>query len=204
MSEEDKGAKIHHFSSRKIALVILVPLAVACVEVYAHAYVPINSLSVVSEEKALRFANYTGTYNFSRSGCRWLVGWTSSDPQFGYVDIFKIEQNRSLLVLQTDLMILGLEPASNSTGIAAHLNETYYAGNFTDLRITYDSVQSQTYQIGFGLQVRVYERTLLGLIPEGDVTIPVNITIHSRPSEAGLGGKFLALPRDIEVHASIF
>jgi hypothetical protein len=191
MLEKEKGTSVHHFSHRKIAVVALMLVVLTSVEVYAHTYVQISSLSLVTEDEVHTFANYTGTYTFSRSGCRWLVGWIRTAPQFGYVDIFKIEQNGSLFVLRTDLLILGLEAPLNSMGRpAANLSETYYASNYTDLRITYDNSN----QTGFDLHVRVYEETLIGLIPQEDVTIPINATVFNGSSPPDQTGNLPGCP----------
>jgi hypothetical protein len=158
------------------------------IEVYAHVYVQIHGLPVVTEEEVHRFLNwqyYTGTSVFSGSGCRWLVGWIVGRPAFsgsGYVDIFKIEQNGSYFVLDTDLLVLGLEATSNNTSsFWAHIDEIDYENNYTAIRIAYEFGEIGTYQITFKLHVRVYERTLLGLTPKEDVTIPISATVYYGP-----------------------
>jgi hypothetical protein len=160
----------------------------ASLEVYAHTYVQIHSLPVVSEDEVqTQFSNsqyYTGNSSFSSSGCRWLVGWLvrRPAPQNGYVSIFKTEQNGSYFVLGTDLLILDLKASSNNTSYFwAHMDEIDYESNYTAIRINYDLGEIGTYHINFDLHVRVYQRTLLGLIPTEDITIPINATVYYGP-----------------------
>lgn len=175
------------FINKRLAVVVLILVIFMLLDVYAHTYVQIHSLSVVTEEEIhsfLDWQNPTGTYTFSKSGCRWFVGWIirRPAPRFGYVYIFKIEQNGSLFALQKDLLILELTSTSNNTGnFFAHLDEIYYAGNYTNISIDYDFGEIGTYQISLSLHVRVYERTLLGLIPQEEITIPINVTIYYGP-----------------------
>jgi hypothetical protein len=159
------------------------------IEVYAHSYVQIHGLPVVTEEEVYIFSisywqNYTGTYTFSSSGCRWFVGWIvrRPAPHWGYVEIFKTEQSGSNFVLGTDLLILGLEAASNNTSsFSAHVDEIDYESNYTIISIDYELGEIGTYQINFELHVGVYERTLLGLIPKEDIAIPISATVYYGP-----------------------
>ena len=89
--EKENKVNVHRFGRRKIALIALLLIIFASIEVYAHNYVQIHGLSVVSEEEVqTEFSNlqyYTGNSAFSSSGCRWLVGWLvrRPAPQNGYV-----------------------------------------------------------------------------------------------------------------------
>ena len=187
--EKEAKAKTHLSARKKIALVVLILVILVSLEVFAHTYVQIHGLPVVSEEEVHRgsisyWQNYTGTFTFSSSGCRWLVGWIvrRPAPQYGYVDIFKTEQNGSYFVLGTDFLVLGLEAASNRTSsFSAHMDEIYYESNYTAIRIDYELGEIGTYQINFELHVRVYERTLIGLIPKEDIAIPINATVYFGP-----------------------
>jgi hypothetical protein len=186
--EKENKVNVHRFGRRKIALIALLLIIFTSIEVYAHTYVQIHGLPVVSEEEVqTEFSNsqyYTGNSAFSSSGCRWLVGWLvrRPAPQNGYVSIFKTEQNGSYFVLNTDFVVLGLEATSNNTSsFSAHMDEIDYESNFTAIRIDYELGEQGTYQINFELHLRVYERTLLGLIPKEDVTIPINATVYYGP-----------------------
>ncbi|MCJ7631135.1 hypothetical protein MUP77_01855 [Candidatus Bathyarchaeota archaeon] len=187
MGRENK-VNAHRFGRRKIALIALILIIFTSIEVYAHIYVWIHGLPVVSEEEVqTRFSNlqyYTGHSVFSSSGCRWLVGWLVRRPvpQNGYVFIFKTQQNGSYFVLNTDFVVLGLKATSNNTSsFTAHIDEIDYESNCTAIRIDYELGEIGTYQIDFELYLRVYERTLLGLIPKEDVMIPINATVYYGP-----------------------
>jgi len=79
-------------------------------------------------------------------------------------------------------LVLGLEAASNHTSsFSAHMDEIDYESNHTAIRIDYELGEIGTYQINFELHVRVYERTLIGLIPKEDIAIPINATIYYGP-----------------------
>jgi hypothetical protein len=186
--EKHGKTKVRLSSRKKIALVILILVVLASLEVYAHTYVQVHGLPVVSEaEVQISFSNlqyYTGNSAFSSSGCRWLVGWLvrRPAPQNGYVSFFKTEQNGSYFVLNTDFVVLGLEAKSNNTSsFSAHMDGIDYESNYTAIRIDYELGEIGTYQINFELHLRIYERTLLGLIPKEDVTIPINATVYYGP-----------------------
>ena len=179
---------MHVSRRKKIALGVLILVILVSLEVYGHTYVQIHGLPVVSEEEVLtRFSDllyYTGNSAFSSSGCRWLVGWLvrRPAPQNGYVSIFKTEENGSYFVLNTDFVILDLEATSNNTSsFSAHMDEIDYESNYTAIRIDYELGEQGTYQINFELHLRIYERTLVGLIPREDVTIPINATVYYGP-----------------------
>jgi hypothetical protein len=185
--QKENKANVHRFGRRKIALAALSLIIFTSIEVYAHVYVQIHGLPVVDEEEVHRLSNsqyYTGTSTFSSSGCRWIVGWIvrRPAPQNGYVFIFKTEQNGSYFVLGTDLLVLGLEATSNNTSsFWAHMDEIDYESNYTAIRIDYELGEIGTYQINFELHVRVYERTLIGLIPKEDIAIPISATVYYGP-----------------------
>lgn len=186
--EKENKVNVHGFGRRKVALIALLLIIFTSIEVYAHNYVQIHGLPVVSEEEVqTEFSNllyYTGNSAFSSSGCRWLVGWLvrRPAPQNGYVTIFKTEQNGSYFVLNTDFVILGVEATSNNTSyFSAHMDEIDYESNYTAIRIDYELGELGTYQINFELHLRVYERTLVGLIPKEDVTIPISTTVYYGP-----------------------
>jgi hypothetical protein len=186
--EKEAKAKTHLSARKKIALVVLILVILVSLEVFAHTYVQIHSLPVVSEEEVQTiFSNplyYTGSSAFSSNGCRWLIGWLvrKPAPQNGYVSIFKTEQNGSYFVLNTDFAVLGLEATSNNTSsFSMTIYEIIYESNYTAIRIDYELGEQGTYQINFELHLRVYERTLLGLIPKEDIAIPINATVYYGP-----------------------
>lgn len=76
-------------------------------------------------------------------------------------------------------MILDVKATSNNTSYFwAHVDEIDWESNYTAIRINYELGEIGTYQINFDLHVRVYQRTLLGLIPKEDITIPINATVY--------------------------
>ena len=179
---------MHPSRRKKIALVTLILVILASLEIYAHTYVQIHGLPAVSEEEVqIKFSNsqyYTGNSYFSGSGCRWLVGWLvrRPAPQNGYVFIFKTEQNGSYFVLSTDFVVSGLEATSNNTSsFSAHIDKIDYESNYTAIRIDYELWEQGTYQINFVLYLKIYERTLLGLIPKEDIAIPIDATVYYGP-----------------------
>jgi hypothetical protein len=150
--------------------------------------VQIHGLPVVNEEEVQTIFSdrqyYTGSSAFSSSGCRWLVGWLvrRPAPHWGYVFIYKTEQNGSYFVLGTDFVVLGLEAASNNTSsFSAHMDEIDYESNYTGISIDYELGEIGTYEINFELHARVYERTLLGLIPVEDLAIPISAIVYYGP-----------------------
>jgi hypothetical protein len=158
-------------------------------EIYAHTYVQLHVLAVVPESKARRSFPYgqsTGTYAFSSAGCSWLVVWkadeASASMNYGFICIFKVEQNKSLLTLNTDLVVLKLEPSSNNTGwFSAELDEVFYESNRTSARIKYYFGEINTYEIDFGLVVQVYEETLLATLLREQIRIPLETVIYYGP-----------------------
>jgi hypothetical protein len=187
--EKEGKAKMFLSRRKKIALVTLTLVILASLEVYAHTYVQVHSLTVVTENDAMdsfAYGQITGTYVFSSAGCRWLVVWTAEEASTsmndGFISIFKVEQNRSLFTLNTDLVIVRLEPKSNHTGwFFAELDEFLYESNRTDARIAYYFGEIGSYQIDFGLVVRVYEQTLLATLPREEIRIPLETTIYYGP-----------------------
>jgi hypothetical protein len=197
MSVEKKKTKGFHLGRRRIAFVALILLIFASLEVYAQTYVQIHSLSVVTEENAQSFAQQSiggsdsffkiDTYNFSSSGCRWLLILetlknTTNPENWAFVDIFKTEQNGSYFVSSIDLLILdvkGQYKNSNEQGESFDitLDHIFDNSNYTTVRIIYTWFSTGISDAVFNLTVRVYQRTLIGLIPKEQVTIPLNTTI---------------------------
>jgi hypothetical protein len=199
MWEEKKKTKGLRLGRRRIAFVALILLIFASLEVYAHTYVQIHSLPVVTEEKIQSYAQrFEGpdsvykldTYTFSSSGCRWLLLWetrknTSTSENLDFVDIFKVEQNGSFFVINTDLLILDVRDQYKNDyrqgEFGPRLDGIFDYNNYTAVRIAYDWSVVGIYDAVFNLSVRVYQRTLIGLIPKEQVTIPLNATIYYIP-----------------------
>jgi len=187
---EKRGeTKVHLSGRKKIALVALILVILASLEIYAHTYVRVPSLSVVTRDGAIQsfpFRQSTGTYLFSSTGCEWLVIWkadeASASINYGFIYVYKVEQNKSLFTLNTDLVVLELQPTSNNTGwFSAELDEVLYENNRTSARIEYNFGEIGTYKIDFGLVVRVYEETLLATILREETRIPLETAIYYGP-----------------------
>ena len=187
--EVKKKVKVNRINRKVTAIAALMIFVLVLLEVYAHTYVQVHRLPVLTEEEALKLIPYyyNSTCTFSSDGARWLVALQNKKPtpslNFAYLYIFKMEQNRSFLVQDIDLLILGLNSTSNSTGgyFLARIEELDYQSNFTVVRIWYDIGQIGTYQVDFGLRVKVYEETLLGSIPKEEMKVPVTATIYYGP-----------------------
>ena len=177
------------FNRRIVIVLISIILVLILLEIYAHTYVQLHILSVVPENEAILSFPYgqsTGTYAFSSAGCRWLLVWKadegSTSMNYGFVSIFKVEQNKSLLTLNTDLVVLKLEPRSNNSGwFSAELDEVLYESNRTSARTKYYFGKIDTYQIDFGLVVQVYEETLLATFLRNEIRIPLETVIYYGP-----------------------
>lgn len=178
------------FTRRTFIIFISIVLILVLLEIYAHTYVQVHVLSVVPESAArssFPFGQSTGTYAFSSAGCRWLVIWradeASTSMNYGFICIFKLEENKSLFALNTGLVVLKLEPRSNNSGwFSAGLDEVLYESNRTSARINYNFGEIGTYEIDFGLVVQVYEETFLATFLREEIRIPLETTIYYGPS----------------------
>jgi len=190
LEKRDK-TKVRLSGRKKIALVTLILVILASLEVYAHTYVPVHSLSVVTRDEATRsfpFGPSTGTYLFSSAGCQWFVVWKADKPiaptsmDYGFISIYKVEQNKSLFTLNIGVVVLKLQPTSNNTGdFWAELDGAIYENNSTSARIKYALSGVGTYKIEFGLVVRIYEETLLATFLREETRIPLETIIYYGP-----------------------
>jgi hypothetical protein len=197
----EKGkTKLVLFRHKRIVAIVLILLVLVSVEVYAQTYVQIINLPVVSEADARNFAwqEIGGSdsffkldnFSFSSSGCCWLLiletekNATIPTECWAYIDIFKIEQNESFLVFGTDLQILDVTVqyinAPEQGGIFPTV-DTFDYNNHTVVRVIYDWLKQGTSGALFNLTVRVYQRTLIGIVPKEQVTIPLNTTLTLTP-----------------------
>lgn len=164
-------------------------MILASLEVYAHTYVQVHGLSVVSRDEAIHsfpFGQSTGTYLFSSAGCQWLIVWKAEEAaptvNYGFISIYKIQQNTSLFTLNVGIVVLKLQPTSNNTAeFWAELDDVLYENNSTSARIEYHFGGIGTYRIEFGLVVQVYEETLLATFLREETRIPLETTIYYGP-----------------------
>ncbi|MDH5448897.1 MAG: hypothetical protein OEY24_04185 [Candidatus Bathyarchaeota archaeon] len=187
--ETKRKATTLRINRRLIAILALIIATLGILEIYAHTYVELHHLSTITEAEALKLSpsNYTATYTFMSSGGRWLTLWKIEKPlpsvNYAWVYLFKIEQSRSFFIPNIDLVIPELRPTSNSTGghFWAEIDGILYESNRTIIRIQYHFGEIGTYQIDFGLRVKIYEETLLGLLPKEEIKIPMNTTLYYGP-----------------------
>ena len=187
--ETKKKVTTLRINRRLIAISALIIAALVILEIYAHTYIELHHLPTITETEAFKLSpsNYTATYTFTSSGGRWLTLWKIEKPSpsvnFAWVYLFKIEQNGSFFIPNIDLVILELKPTSNSTGghFWAEIDGILYESNRTIIRIQFYLGEIGTYQIDFGLRVKIYEETLLGLIPKEEIKIPMNATLYYGP-----------------------
>ena len=199
MENKEKEKKVKVFRHKKIIAITVTIVVLASLEIYAQTYVQIHVLPVVSEADAQNFAwqemggsnsfYKLNNFTFLSNGCRWLLILETEKnstviDQWTFIDIFKIEQNGSFLVYGTDLQILGVTVqyinAPEQGGIFPTVN-TFDNNNYTVVRVIYLWSQQGTSGALFNLTVGVYQRTLIGIIPKGQVTIPLNTTLTLSP-----------------------
>jgi hypothetical protein len=184
--------RIRHVTSRqKIGIIALVLVVFISSEVYAHNYIKVRALPVLTKEQALKqlevYVWWNGTHEFSSSGCSWLAVWRIPRPQpsanWAYFFIFKTEQNSSLWILRTDLAVLQPSPRSNSTGgyFTTFSIEVDYGDNCTTISVPFDVGWIGTYEVDFDIRVQVYQETLLGLLPKEVINVPTNVTMYYGP-----------------------
>lgn len=179
--------KKRRINRKLVALILSVFLVLVLVETYAHFYVHIRDLPVLNREEALKLVScYNGSSTFSSSGASWFVVWRIQRPNyslnFAYIYLFKIKQNKTLFIQNIDVKILGLKATSNNTGnLYAKIDDIFYKSNYTIVRIRYDLGEIGTYQIDFGLLVKIYEETIFGFLPKEEIRIPIKVTVYYGP-----------------------
>jgi len=173
---------------KEVGIIALILVVFISSEVYAHNYVQVRALSIVTEEQALKQLGVwlNGTYTFSSSGCSWLLAWRINRPQppmsFAYFLIYKTGQNSSLWIPRTDLAILKPNPTSNNSGyFEVWATNTAYESSNTTIAINYILGWEGTYKIDFDIRVQVYQETLLGLVPREVINLPSNFTMYYGP-----------------------
>lgn len=178
---------------RLLALLTLLVTLIAfiIIEVYAHSYV--HSLLVISKEEAFNLAYFysNGSKEFSHTmhGCtvRWLAIWRINKPtpsvNYAYIHLSKIEQNSSFLVQSLEIIPVALRATANNSNSYFHawLDEVVQEDNYTEAIIGYDFGKIGTYNVDFGLVVKIYEKTLLGYLPLEEIKIPIEESLYYGP-----------------------
>jgi len=75
---------VTRFSRKKKITIAAIFLLAFLLEVYAHSYVEVNELSVISEDEADKLWHPVGPfvdgYSFAQSNCIWFVKWNIERP----------------------------------------------------------------------------------------------------------------------------
>jgi hypothetical protein len=187
------GQRDLRVTRRLLALLTLLITLVAfiIVEVYAHSYV--RGLPVISEEEALDLvyfcSNGSKEFSYTIHGCtvRWRAIWSINKPtssvNYARIYLFKIEQNSSFLVQSLEIIPVALRATANNSNSHFHawLDEVFQEDNYTEVIITYDFGEIGTYNVDFGLVVKIYEKTLLGYLPLEEVKVPIEESLYYGP-----------------------
>jgi hypothetical protein len=174
--------------NKKRLIVITVVLIILLV-VYAHSYVPIHELSVVSDDQAKAHrSGLGGSYEFVESNCRWVVKWvrekpSKSSPHTGYfwTWIYKVSENTTLLSSGTSILVSGISAryGTNNSQIFHWLeNSIIYGIDRADIRTDLFFDENGTYDVTLSLELKFYKRTPIGILPTGAHTIPMNGTFY--------------------------
>jgi hypothetical protein len=189
---------MRHFDRGFVAMVLVVILVgVVCFEVYAHLYIKIDNLPVVSSKYAFQVPQVINdSYTFSSGGTKWLLLWellpASNDtvtPLGGTVNVYIFKLNESTNSIIQNLNIVGekmLVTSSNGNFSAS-------SGGLTNLRHNIFSEVGSVYSIGevdggpfpfeaynkvdFAFTFQVYETTLVGIFPVQQEIIQFNDTM---------------------------
>jgi hypothetical protein len=138
----DAKPRIQRISRKTLSIVVLILIAFILFEVYAHTYVQINHLPVLTRAEALRMIvplYYNSTSTFSGDGASWLVALQYTKPlvpspiSYAYLFIFKTDQNNSLLAQNIDLLVTGLKLTSNGTSgdFYCRISDIEYESSYT-------------------------------------------------------------------------
>jgi hypothetical protein len=175
-----------------LSVVLVVLVGLVCLEVYAHTYVQVDTLPVVTSDYALNsIPVVNGTCTFSSSGAKWLLVLTfpfgqvedQSNTGIAEVHVFKIQENKSFFTQSVDLVGVKYDVKSTPLGIES-LNWFVFGlfgSNYTLAYGNYIVTSSGTYNVDFGFTFRVYEKTLIGILPMDETTIHFNATMSFSP-----------------------
>ncbi len=166
--------------SRKSIVIILVAtlLLAVCFEIYAHIYIKIANLPVVSSADVLKLPYISNdTYILSANGAEWLLALkqfnVTSEPAGLVLFIFKIKQNTNFYIQSIDLIPenlqvnLGIKDSSFSTNLTPYYTQN---SNCTIQPATY-TFSPGTYNCTFNFKFKIYESTLLGISTVNETTV---------------------------------
>lgn len=174
----DKGK----FTRKRAVLVASVLLVLILLEAYAHTYVQPGSFNTIPQNEAILFSNIsdTGNCTFMQGNSLWLVKWyigNTSTFTPVTIAIFKISENCSLLNPATGIIIsnLQIDYDSGVLSLFKTYGTTNYGSDRVDLRDVLIFPSNGTYNFTYNLNIKFYQNSILGLIPNGETTIPLNI-----------------------------
>jgi hypothetical protein len=176
------------FSRKRRITVAAVLLLVVLLEVYAHSYVQVHAISVVPEEEADKlwasYGPYVGSYRFTQGNCIWFVKWMIEKPtshsSYAWVRIFKVWENTSFLTSPASIAVSSVKKAAEIENFECFFDvnrDVLYEGNSTYVRLELHFGENGYYPINLNLTVNFYHPSLIGIIPAGEVTIPINGTV---------------------------
>jgi len=106
-----------------------------------------------------------------------------SNTGIAEVHVFKIQENKSFFTQSVDLVGVKYDVKSTPLGIES-LNWFVFGlfgSNYTLAYGNYIVTSSGTYNVDFGFTFRVYEKTLIGILPMDETTIHFNATMSFSP-----------------------
>jgi hypothetical protein len=167
-------------------VLVAVLVGVICVEVYAHSYVKIDNLPIVTADDALTVPMaVNGTCIVSSGGATWLI--ILELPTFVHmtptgaitVYIYKIQENKNLLTQSIDFVAqnIAVKPDIGGVQTDQDFRASLYYNNCTTAGISYYIVNSGTYHIDIALTYKTYQTTLFGILPVNSGTVHFNATL---------------------------
>jgi hypothetical protein len=192
-SERERQELMVKPTRKRFATVLMVILVASVglvwLEVYAHTYIHVDTLPVVTSEYALNSAPipYNQTRTFSSSGAKWLLilgfpfGQQNDHTNTGDIEVyvFKIQENKSFLIQNVDLVGSNFDVKSTPLGIVPDNIFVFglYGRNYTMAEGQYLITSTGTFNVNFGFTFRVYEKTSVGILPVDETTVHFNVTM---------------------------
>ncbi|MGD0028244.1 MAG: hypothetical protein ABSC91_04810 [Candidatus Bathyarchaeia archaeon] len=179
---------VRKLTRKRFAIVLSVVLVgLVCFEVYAHIYVQVDTLPVVTSDYALSSTPIINdTCTFSSNGAKWLLilalpvlGGVRSNTGVAEIFVFKTQENKSFFTQSVDLVGVKFDVKSTPLGIES-LNTfgfDLYGSNCTLAYGQYIMTASGNYHVDFRFTFKVYEKTLIGILAVDETTIHFNQTM---------------------------
>ncbi len=174
------------------AIFLIMFLIIVSVEIYAFSYIKIDNLNIVNPKDALNLpggAWFNGSFTFSSNGAKWLILFqltnrtSASGEGVSWIYIFKIAQNTSFGIINLNIVPEKVNLSATPDYDAVHEESPFFTtggpgrnsytspfNNYTFVTLGYQ-VSSGVYNVDFAFTFRVYETTLLGVVPLNQATI---------------------------------